>query len=84
MRVCKKIRKARGEGGPEEGIVSWTWQDCGTHELRAAVAACIRSAQDQARHHFSVEEKGFMSPQPATLELGTINDFWGLEFSLRM
>lgn len=58
--------------------------DCGTHELRAAVAACIRSAQDQARHHFSVEEKGFMSPQPATLELCTINGFWGLKFSLRM
>lgn len=41
MRVNKKIRKARGEGGPEGSIVSWTWQDCGIRELRAAVAACI-------------------------------------------
>lgn len=33
-----------------------------THELIAAVAACLRPSEDQACQHSSMQGEGFMSP----------------------
>lgn len=70
--------------GPERNHVFWTWQNCSTHKLTAAVIACTRLLQDQASQHPSMEREGVKKPpllgSPADLMVSVKGES---QFSLR-
>lgn len=75
----EKILRGKGQGGSEIYLVVWAGQGRCAHEFTAAVAACTRPTQDQARLHFKHGRGGAHKLLPFSEELWAVDSIWGAE-----